>query len=121
MKKHRCTAKSQAAETLVCEVVLVPRTEDRRRPLMMSTFLQIDVDQSAAAAWPMEAAPLDQKVTINRMLQAWRMLLGGRILIEEAVSLGFVGEEVEVAVMEAPVLLNVLVSMKAQLVSSPPA
>lgn len=81
---------------------------------------QIDEDPFVAAAWPtVQVGPLDQKASINRMLQAWRRLTGGQILIVVVLSFGFVTAEVAVGT-EAPTLLNELVSMKAQLASSPP-
>lgn len=81
---------------------------------------QIDEDPFVAAAWPtVQVGPLDQKASINRMLQAWRRLTGGQLLIVAVRSFGFVTAEVAVGT-EAPTLLNELVSMKAQLASSPP-
>lgn len=76
-------------ETLVYGRVLALKPEDHHHPhrLTKNKGLHTDVDPFGAAAWPMKVAPLDQKVTINHMWQAWWRLMGGQISKEEVASL----------------------------------
>lgn len=131
MKCPYMASPTQTAATLVGGEALAPRLEDLRRRHCRLVTTQIDVDpfgdddddeDAAAAAWPMKVAPLDQKLMRDRRWPAWRRLRGGRRW-RAAVVLPLtlkMAEEEEVAEMEAPGLLNVLVNMKAPLVNSPP-